>query len=70
MAKLETLLFNFVDFEKRIVGIEHLTGLKEVHLWGKKDNPALERALEQMRVENQRRGKESIKQFQITVKYE
>nr|CAB3452083.1 unnamed protein product [Digitaria exilis] len=71
MAKLETLLFKFIDFEKRIDGVEYLTGLKEVHLWGRKNNPALERALEQLKVENQRRrGEEFVKQFQITVKYE
>ncbi|KAF8686803.1 hypothetical protein HU200_043413 [Digitaria exilis] len=71
MVKLETLLFNFIDFEKRIDGVEHLAGLKEVHLWGRKNNPALERALEQLKVENQRRrSEELVKQFQITVKYE
>ncbi|XP_062186539.1 disease resistance protein Pik-2-like [Phragmites australis] len=70
MAKVETLLFNFstCDYEKKIVGIEHLTSLKEVHLWGGTNNPALGRALEQLKEENTRRRLDSINQFQIVVK--
>ncbi|WVZ62474.1 hypothetical protein U9M48_012222 [Paspalum notatum var. saurae] len=70
MAKLEKLLVNFSDNdEKRIVGIEHLTSLKEVQLWGDKNNPALGRALEQLKGENARRCLESNNQFQVIVKY-
>ncbi|CAN6380663.1 unnamed protein product [Urochloa humidicola] len=70
MEKVETLLFNFTDKEKKIEGIEHLTGLREVHLWGHPKNPTLERALEELKDENQRRHRESQNKFQIIVKYE
>lgn len=70
MAKLEKILVNFSDNEeKRIAGVEHLTGLKEVQLWGDKNNPALAHALEQLKEENTRRCLESNHQFQVVVKY-
>ncbi|TVU41771.1 hypothetical protein EJB05_15319, partial [Eragrostis curvula] len=69
MPKLETLLVNFADKEeKSIVGIEHLHSLKEVKLTGKKDNRALNHALEELNVENQRRSSSS--QFRVVVRYE
>ncbi|KAK3124567.1 hypothetical protein QOZ80_7BG0588540 [Eleusine coracana subsp. coracana] len=70
MAKLETLLFNFTNQEKSIVGIEHLKNLKEVHLWGDKDNHTLCHALEVLKDENKRRSIESKNQFQIVVRYQ
>ncbi|CAL4979535.1 unnamed protein product [Urochloa decumbens] len=69
MVKLETLLVNFTDNEeKRIVGVEHLTSLKEVQLLGHRNNPALGRALEQLKAENTRRRVMSNSQFQVVVK--
>ncbi|TVU41765.1 hypothetical protein EJB05_15312, partial [Eragrostis curvula] len=70
MAKLETLLFNFTDKEKSIVGIEHLKSLKEVHLWGDKNNSTLCRALEVLKDENKRRSMLVENQFRIVVRYQ
>jgi disease resistance protein RPM1 len=70
MVNLQTLLVNMTNNEdKRIVGIEHLTSIKEVQLWGNKNNTAVGRALEQLKNENLRRHQESNEQFQIVVKY-
>ncbi|TVU50766.1 hypothetical protein EJB05_02155, partial [Eragrostis curvula] len=60
MPKVETLLFNFKHHDKGIIGIEHLTSLKEVQLWGMKDNNSLDSTLEQLMDENMRRQRESI----------
>jgi disease resistance protein RPM1 len=71
MPKLENLLVNFTDNdEKKIIGIRHLTNLKEVQLWGNESNLALHRALKHLKSENKRRLFESSSQFQIVVKYE
>ncbi|BAT12140.1 Os10g0568600, partial [Oryza sativa Japonica Group] len=71
MPKLENLLVNFTDNdEKKIIGIRHLTSLKEVQLWGNESNLALHRALKHLKSENKRRLFESSSQFQIVVKYE
>uniref|UniRef100_A0A0E0R2Q2 NB-ARC domain-containing protein n=1 Tax=Oryza rufipogon TaxID=4529 RepID=A0A0E0R2Q2_ORYRU len=71
MPKLEYLLVNFTDNnEKKIIGIRHLTSLKEVELWGNESNLALRRALKHLKSENKRRLFESSSQFQIVVKYE
>lgn len=70
MPMLETLSFNFSNRNRRIEGIEHLTSLTEVHLWGDKNNSRLGQALEQLKDENKRRRLESKNQFQIIVKYE
>ncbi|KAL6646973.1 hypothetical protein ACP70R_014410 [Stipagrostis hirtigluma subsp. patula] len=69
MPKLETLLFNFNYYDKEIIGIEHMTSLKEVQLWGWKNNRTLRTALEQLKDENLRRQRKSINQFQIVVNY-
>ncbi|XP_062201328.1 disease resistance protein Pik-2-like [Phragmites australis] len=69
MSKLETLLINFADKEeKSIVGIEHLTSLKEVLLTGNRYNRALDRALVELMAETKRRPESN--QFQVVVKYE
>uniref|UniRef100_A0A0D9XHH9 Uncharacterized protein n=1 Tax=Leersia perrieri TaxID=77586 RepID=A0A0D9XHH9_9ORYZ len=71
MGKLEALLVNFSDNDaKRMVGIQHLTCLKEVQLWGNKNNPALTGALKQLKSLNKRRLAESNNQFQIVVRYD
>ncbi|TVU50769.1 hypothetical protein EJB05_02158, partial [Eragrostis curvula] len=49
MPKLETLLFNFADYDKKIIGIENLTNLKEIQLWGNKNNRTLGAALEKLK---------------------
>ncbi|OEL16090.1 putative disease resistance RPP13-like protein 3 [Dichanthelium oligosanthes] len=68
MSKLEKLKINFGKYNRSIVGIEHLTNLKEVQLIGQKDNTRLSCALDQLKAENGRRG--SSNQFQIVVKYQ
>ncbi|TVU11086.1 hypothetical protein EJB05_44649, partial [Eragrostis curvula] len=69
MSKLETLVFKFHDKAKRIEGIEHLSNIKEVHLFGNKNNPSLGHTLEQLKDDNNRRRLESTSQFQIVTKY-
>ncbi|VAI63988.1 unnamed protein product [Triticum turgidum subsp. durum] len=49
MTKLETLVLRFVATETRIVGLENLEKLKEVKLSGWKGNPAMKRAVEQLK---------------------
>nr|CAB3467841.1 unnamed protein product [Digitaria exilis] len=67
MSKLEKLELNFHGWtEKSVVGIEHLTSLKEVQLTVKRDNPALDRALKQLKAESERRPN----QFTVGVKYD
>ncbi|XP_020186396.1 disease resistance protein Pik-2-like [Aegilops tauschii subsp. strangulata] len=67
MTKLEKLSLNFDNWsEKSIVGIEHLTSLKEVQLAGKRGNPALDRTLEQLKTESGRHPN----QFTVGVKYD
>jgi disease resistance protein RPM1 len=67
MVKLEKLNVNFADKEKSIHGIEHLTNLKVVHLMGKKDNPALKCALDQLKADSKRRPESN--QFQVVATY-
>ncbi|KAL6647930.1 hypothetical protein ACP70R_015367 [Stipagrostis hirtigluma subsp. patula] len=69
MPKLEAFKFGFSDREKRIVGIDNLTSLKEVHVRGK-SNDVLLSALDQLKGENRRRLKSNQPQLQIVVKYE
>ncbi|KAL6647931.1 hypothetical protein ACP70R_015368 [Stipagrostis hirtigluma subsp. patula] len=61
MPKVEGLLIRFSHNPKSIVGIEHLTNLKEVQLKGPKDSNALHRALDQLK---------NMSQLQVVVKYE
>ncbi|XBI07646.1 hypothetical protein VPH35_135517 [Triticum aestivum] len=69
MDKLEELLVEFCDGNKRsIVGIQHLTNLKEVQLTGKRYNSSLALALEQLKAESNSRAKAS--QFKVAVRYE
>ncbi|EMS46796.1 Disease resistance protein RPM1 [Triticum urartu] len=49
MTKLETLVLRFVSTETRIVGLKNLEKLKEVKLSGWKGNPAMKRAVEQLK---------------------
>ena len=56
----------FLDKDsKTIVDIEHLTSLKDVVLEGNKDNPALHRAVEQLKSLNENREKD--KQIKVAV---
>jgi disease resistance protein RPM1 len=55
MTELETLLLRFSRKESSIVGIENLKNIKEVKLSGIKNNPSLQRAVEQLKVENENR---------------
>ncbi|KAF8686811.1 hypothetical protein HU200_043422 [Digitaria exilis] len=50
-----------------IVGMEHLTNLKQVRLTGFKSSPALEHALQQVTAEKSKR--EESHQFEVVVKY-
>ncbi|RCV09698.1 hypothetical protein SETIT_2G050400v2 [Setaria italica] len=67
MPKLETLKFDFETYEKSIVGIDHLTNLREVEVTTDKSNSSASRALEQLKAE--RASRPESKQFQIAVKY-
>nr|CAB3452072.1 unnamed protein product [Digitaria exilis] len=69
MPELERFV---IYFDRRkdqvsIVGMEHLTNLKEVRLTGFNSSSALEHALQQVKAEKSRR--EESHQFQIVVKY-
>ncbi|TVU24764.1 hypothetical protein EJB05_27220, partial [Eragrostis curvula] len=67
MTKLEKLSLNFdIWGEKSIVGIEHLTNLKEVQVTGKRGNPTLDQTLEQLKAESERHPN----QFTVGVKYD
>ncbi|XP_062186540.1 disease resistance protein Pik-2-like [Phragmites australis] len=67
MTRLETLQIGFSNAERSIIGIEHLTKLKEVQLTGNKHSPSLRRALDQLKAENTRRPQSN--QLQVVVKY-
>lgn len=68
MIKLETLLLEFSNEERTIVGIDNLKNLKEVKLSGKKNNPSLEHALQQLKEENENRLDKSSK-IKVAVEY-
>ncbi|KAF8686789.1 hypothetical protein HU200_043431 [Digitaria exilis] len=69
MPELERFAIDFYERQDQvsIVGMEHLTNLKEVRLTGNKSSPALEHALQQVKAEKSKR--EESHQFQIVVKY-
>jgi disease resistance protein RPM1 len=69
MDKLEELSVAFCEDKRRaIVGIEHLTNLKEVEFTGKRYNSSLSLALEELKSESNRRPKAN--QFKVVVRYE
>ncbi|XP_037480861.1 disease resistance protein Pik-2-like [Triticum dicoccoides] len=69
MVKLERLILQFWEREdKTVVGIEHLTNLKEVKLTGTRHNPAFDRGVEQVKAVNMSRPKSD--QIKVVVKYE
>lgn len=68
MTKLETLELNFYDNQKSIEGVEHLKKLKEVQLIGWKNNSAINRALELLKEDSDRRSKDN-NQYVVGVKY-
>jgi disease resistance protein RPM1 len=67
MTKLEMLLLEFSDKERRVVGIDNLKSLKEVKLSGWENNPSLQRALQQLKEENENRPESS--QIKVVVQY-
>nr|CAB3452116.1 unnamed protein product [Digitaria exilis] len=69
MLKLERFAIHFYERQDQvsIVGMEHLTNLKEVRLRGDKSSPALEHALQQVKAEKSKR--EESRQFEVVVKY-
>lgn len=67
MPKLEMLLLDFADYEQKIVGVEHLTNLKEAQFTGQKENKSLKLALEELKKENQRRDESN--HFTVKVRY-
>nr|CAB3452075.1 unnamed protein product [Digitaria exilis] len=68
MSQLERFQIDFAEREHKvsIVGMEHLTNLKEVRLRGNKSSPALEHALQQVKAEKSKR--EESHQFEVVVK--
>jgi hypothetical protein len=68
MTKLEKLHVRFRHQDsKEVVGIEHLTSIKEVVLEGTKNNPALPRVVEQLKTLN---GKCQSNKINVAVRYE
>ncbi|VAH25095.1 unnamed protein product [Triticum turgidum subsp. durum] len=67
MANLETFATDFASMERTIIGIQHLTSLKEVYIGGENDNGSLDQALKQLKSVSQSLPKP--KQFQTTVRY-
>ncbi|KAL6880636.1 hypothetical protein ACP4OV_012201 [Aristida adscensionis] len=68
MSKLGTLEIDIGNDEvERITGIEHMADLKKVTLKGKKNNLALNHALEKLKAESDKRPKSN--QFQVVAKY-
>jgi len=67
MTKLEMLLLEFSDKERRVVGIDNLKSLKEVKFSGWENNPSLQRALQQLKEENENRPESS--QIKVVVQY-
>ncbi|TVU40013.1 hypothetical protein EJB05_13458, partial [Eragrostis curvula] len=65
MPKLQKLIVNFFNYDSSIVGIKHLTSLKEVHLGGQRGNSSLNRALKKLKAE----GRKCSNNFQVVVKY-
>ncbi|CAO2182665.1 unnamed protein product [Urochloa humidicola] len=71
MPKLETLVLKFDVRRQSIVGIEHLTNLKEVQFTGKKGNSgAMEDELKKLKEENGRREHNGSNQLTVKVRYE
>jgi disease resistance protein RPM1 len=69
MSKLERLQVRFLRRDtKKVFGIEHLASIKEVILEGEKDNPALHRAVEQLKTLNGNRPESD--QIKVAVRYE
>jgi disease resistance protein RPM1 len=69
MSKLERLQVRFLHRDtKKVFGIEHLASIKEVILEGKKENPALHRAVEQLKTLNGNRPESD--QIKVAVRYE
>ncbi|KAL6880635.1 hypothetical protein ACP4OV_012200 [Aristida adscensionis] len=68
MANLETLEIRIgINKVECIEGVEHLTSLKKVTLWGNKYNNALNHALEQLKTQSN--GRSMPHQFQVVAKY-
>ncbi|KAL6880637.1 hypothetical protein ACP4OV_012202 [Aristida adscensionis] len=67
MVLLQNLQVNFGDKEKSIVGVEHLTNLKEVQLTGNKNNPALNRTTKELKAQSESRPESN--RFQVVVRY-
>ncbi|KAI4988465.1 hypothetical protein ZWY2020_030095 [Hordeum vulgare] len=67
MPNLETLVLYFLDQWKTIVGIEHLTNLKEVQISCVKEG-ALAAALEVLKVENEKRRDSKREEIRVIVR--
>ncbi|RLN05077.1 Disease resistance protein RPM1 [Panicum miliaceum] len=71
MPKLETLAIKFYVGQQSIVGIEHLTNLKEVQFTGEKDNRGIvEDELKKLKEENARHKRNGSNQLIVKVRYE
>ena len=72
MPKLETLVLKFYVGQQSIVGIEHLTNLKEVHFTGENNGnrKIMEDELEKLKQENERRKRNGSNQLTVKVRYD
>lgn len=72
MPKLETLVLKFYVGQQSIVGIEHLTNLKEVHFTGENNGnrKIMEDELEKLKQENESRKRNGSNQLTVKVRYE
>ncbi|KAF7034705.1 hypothetical protein CFC21_045686 [Triticum aestivum] len=72
MTQLEILEVDFGDWQKSIIGIEHLTNLKQVRLSGSSNNASLMEVAEKLKEESDRRGKSddyNQRPFTVGVRY-
>ncbi|KAF7040243.1 hypothetical protein CFC21_050162 [Triticum aestivum] len=69
MTKLEILELDFRGWHKSIVGIQHMTNLKQVHLSGYGNNISLIDAANELKAESDRRGRSNLFPFTVVVRY-
>lgn len=60
---------DFGGWHKSIVGIQHLTNLKQVHLSGYGNNISLIDAANELKAESDRRGRSNQFPFTVVVRY-
>ncbi|CAM0958914.1 unnamed protein product [Alopecurus aequalis] len=71
MQNVESIELSFFHgYYERIVGIEHLTNLKEVQFNGAKDNQGIKHGLKELEEQNARRKLNGSSQLRVMVRYE